>query len=163
MGEVVFKGDTVLSPDRLVKAERMAVPARTVRPVWLTINVPRDAAPGKYKGSLTASCDGKSLSVPFTIEVSKRVLPEPRDWKFHLDLWQNPYAVARYFNVPLWSKEHFDTMRPIMEYLASAGQKVITASIRAQALHDNARTKTMGKMLFISSMFFLINRSNLAK
>ena len=129
MGEVVFKGDTVLSPDRLVKAERMAVPARTVRPVWLTINVPRDAAPGKYKGSLTASCDGKSLSVPFTIEVSKRVLPEPKDWKFHLDLWQNPYAVARYFNVPLWSKEHFDTMRPIMEYLASAGQKVITASI----------------------------------
>ena len=129
MGEVVFQGDSVLSPDRLVRAERMAVEARTVRPVWLTVNVPREAAPGKYKGSLTAKCDGKTLSIPFSIEVGKRILPEPKDWKFHLDLWQNPYAVARYFDVPLWSKEHFDKMRPIMEYLASMGEKVITASI----------------------------------
>ena len=129
MGEVVFKGDSVLAPDRLVKAGKMAVEAKTVRPVWVTINIPSDAVPGKYKGTLTAKCDGKLLAIPYTLEVSDRVLPEPKDWKFHLDLWQNPYAVARYFNVPLWSKEHFDTMRPIMEDLAAAGQKVITASI----------------------------------
>ena len=129
MGEVEFKGETSLRPDRLIKIEEMQVPARTVRPVWITVNIPRDAAPGKYKGSITANCDGKGMTLPFSLEVSKKVLPEPKDWKFHLDLWQNPYAVARYFNVPLWSKEHFDRMRPIMEHLASAGQKVITTSI----------------------------------
>ncbi|MBR4755346.1 MAG: hypothetical protein IK076_00215, partial [Bacteroidales bacterium] len=130
MGEVLAQGgDTVLCPDRLVKMDRMSVPEKTVRPVWFTVNVPRDAAPGKYKGTVTARCDGKVITVPYVLEVSKNVLPEPKDWKFHLDLWQNPYAVARYFGVPLWSKEHFDKMRPIMEYLASAGQKVITASI----------------------------------
>jgi hypothetical protein len=31
--------------------------------------------------------------------------------------------------VPLWSKEHFDAMRPIMQILANAGQKVITTTI----------------------------------
>ncbi|MBR7004900.1 MAG: DUF4091 domain-containing protein [Bacteroidales bacterium] len=129
MGEVEFKGETSLRPDRLIKIEEMQVPARTVRPVWITVNIPRDAAPGKYKGSITANCDGKEMTLPFTLEVGKKILPEPKDWKFHLDLWQNPYAVARYFNVPLWSKEHFDCMRPIMEHLASAGQKVITTSI----------------------------------
>ena len=129
IGEVAYKGETVLRPDRLVKLDEMSVPAKTVQPVWITINVPSGAAPGKYKGTLTANCDGKVLGLPFTVVVGKRVLPEPKDWKFHLDLWQNPYAVARYFDVPLWSDEHFDTMRPIMEYLASAGQKVITASI----------------------------------
>ena len=129
MGEVEFQGETDLRPDRLIKIEEMSVPEKTVRPVWITINIPKDAAPGKYKGSLTANCDGKAFNIPYTLEVSKRVLPEPKDWVFHLDLWQNPYAVARYFNVPLWSKEHFDIMRPIMEHLASAGQKVITASI----------------------------------
>ena len=129
MGEVEFQGETDLRPDRLIKTEEMSVPEKTVRPVWITVNIPKDAAPGKYKGSLTANCDGKVFNIPYTLEVSKRVLPEPKDWVFHLDLWQNPYAVARYFNVPLWSKEHFDIMRPIMEHLASAGQKVITASI----------------------------------
>ena len=29
----------------------------------------------------------------------------------------------------LWSKEHFDHMRPVMQKLADAGQKVITATI----------------------------------
>ncbi len=129
MGEVAFGGDSVLAADRLVRAGKMAVEARTVRPVWVTVNIPRDAAPGKYKGTLSARCDGKVHSIPYTLEVSTRVLPEPKDWKFHLDLWQNPYAVARYFDVPLWSAEHFEAMRPIMEYLASMGGKVITASI----------------------------------
>ena len=129
MGEVEFKGDTVLCPDRLVKLSAMEVPARTVRPVWLTIHIPQDAAAGKYKGTLTATVDGRDMSIPYTVEVGARTLPDPKDWKFHLDLWQNPYAVARYFDVPLWSKEHFAIMRPIMEYLASMGQKVITASI----------------------------------
>ncbi|MBQ8062122.1 MAG: DUF4091 domain-containing protein [Bacteroidales bacterium] len=130
MGEVKEQGgDTVLCPDRLVEEESISVHAKTVRPVWLTISIPADAAPGKYKATLTANCDGSAMTIPFTIEVGKRVLPEPKDWKFHLDLWQNPYSVARYYNVPLWSKEHFDHMRPIMEYLASAGEKVITTSI----------------------------------
>ena len=129
MGEMVFKGDSILSPDRLVKLASMAVPAKTVRPVWVTVNIPRDTPPGKYKGSIKAICDGRTLSIPYILEVSDRVLPVPEYWKFHLDLWQNPYAVARYFNVPLWSEEHFAAMRPIMEYLASAGQKVITTSI----------------------------------
>ena len=129
MGEIEQQGEPDLAADRLVKAAEMAVPARTVRPVWLTVNVPRGAAAGKYKGSVTAKCDGKSMTIPFFLEVGRKALPEPKDWKFHLDLWQNPYAVARYFNVRLWSDEHFAKMRPIMEYLASCGQKVITASI----------------------------------
>ena len=37
--------------------------------------------------------------------------------------------MARYYNVPLWSKEHFDLMRPIMKMLADVGQDAITASI----------------------------------
>lgn len=46
-----------------------------------------------------------------------------------LDLWQNPFAVARYYQVPLWSQAHLDAMRPLMKMLADAGQKIITASI----------------------------------
>ena len=53
MGEVEFQGDSVLAADRLVKAGKMAVEAKTVRPVWFTVNIPRDAVPGKYKGTIT--------------------------------------------------------------------------------------------------------------
>lgn len=106
------------------------VQARSTQPVWLNVWVPADARPGKYKGTLTVSGKNfEAMKLPFEIEVVNRTLPEPQKWAFHLDLWQNPYAVARYYQVPLWSKEHFDAMRPIMKMLVNAGQRAITASI----------------------------------
>lgn len=123
------KNDSCLVGDWLKPADKMSLEAQNLRPMWLDIRVPQNAASGKYKGTLTARCDGKSLSIPFVLEVGKRTLPEASKWKFHLDLWQNPYSVARFYNVPLWSKQHFDLMRPIMKLLAEAGQKVITCSI----------------------------------
>ena len=123
------RNDTVLVADRLDPVQELRVEANTVRPLWLDIRVPADAAPGTYKGKLTVSCDGRRLTLPLQLEVADRTLPAPKNWSFHLDLWQNPYAVARYFQVPLWSQQHFDLMRPIMELLADAGQKVITCSV----------------------------------
>lgn len=52
------------------------------------------------------------MKLQVEIDVQNRTLPAPQDWAFHLDLWQNPYSVARYYQVPLWSKEHFDAMLP---------------------------------------------------
>lgn len=123
------KADSFLLPDHLSPELEMKVAAHTTRPLWLDIRVPQDAVAGTYKGTLAVTFDGKTLSLPLSLQVCSRVLPAPSEWAFHLDLWQNPYAVARYFNVPLWSKEHFDRMRPIMKLLADAGEKVITCSI----------------------------------
>lgn len=120
--------DSVMVADRLENSATTTVEAGKAVAVWLAIQVPTDATPGTYKGRLEVDVPGVS-SLPFTINVCKRTLPAPSDWAFHLDLWQNPYAVARYFNVPLWSQEHFDRMRPLMTRLAKAGQKVITCSI----------------------------------
>ncbi|MDH6359177.1 DUF4091 domain-containing protein [Parabacteroides sp. PF5-9] len=106
------------------------VKAMTTQPIWLNVWVPRETKPGKYKGTLTVS--GRNLApmnLQIEIEVINRTLPAPKDWAFHLDLWQNPYAVARYHQVPLWSREHFDAMLPVMKILANIGQKVITTSI----------------------------------
>ena len=123
------KADSFLLPDHLSPDAEMKVAAHTTRPMWLDIRVPQDAKPGTYKGMLSVTFDGQTLSLPLSLQVCSRVLPAPSEWSFHLDLWQNPYAVARYFNVPLWSQEHFDRMRPIMKLLADAGEKVITCSI----------------------------------
>lgn len=123
------KRDSIWVADRLEPAKPCKIDASTTQPLWLDIQVPAEAAPGNYKGFVTVNCDGKTLSLPLQLQVADHVLPEPSKWSFHLDLWQNPYAVARYFDVPLWSQQHFDKMRPIMQMLAAAGQKVITCSV----------------------------------
>lgn len=122
--------DSSLVADVLDIAQELDVKERCSQPIWLTVWVPSDVKAGTYKSRLTVSAEGlEPLSLPFEVKVVNRTLPSPQDWKFDLDLWQNPYAVARYYQVPLWSKEHFDAMRPIMKMLANAGQKAITASI----------------------------------
>lgn len=125
-----WEWDSVMVADILDTRKAMAVEANTTRPIWVSVWVPRDAKPGTYKANLKIKVEGgTTLSLPYQITVGERQLPEPEKWSFHLDLWQNPYAVARYYNVPLWSKQHFDLMRPIMKTYANAGGKVITASV----------------------------------
>ena len=124
------KWGEVLVADVLDLAESMNIPAGRRQPVWMTVGVPSDAKPGKYSGRLTVSSAGaKSRSLNVELVVSEHILPPAREWAFHLDLWQNPYSVARYAGVPLWSDAHFEAMRPVMKMLADAGQKSVTATI----------------------------------
>ena len=122
--------DSSVVADVLDINETIPVQRNNTQPVWLNVWVPRDAKAGTYTGTLTVS--GKNLkpqTLQVRLQVIDRTLPEPQKWSTNLDLWQNPYSVARYYNVPLWSKEHFDAMRPIMKMLADAGQYSITTSI----------------------------------
>lgn len=127
------KWGEVLVADVLDFNDSMTVPAGRKQPVWMTVSVPSDARPGKYSGKLTVtSSNAKARSLNVALTVADHVLPPARDWAFHLDLWQNPYSVARYENVPLWSEAHFEAMLPVMRMLAEAGQKSVTATIMSR-------------------------------
>ncbi|MCF2659786.1 DUF4091 domain-containing protein [Parabacteroides distasonis] len=122
--------DSSIVADVLDIVKLRDVQACSTQPIWLQVRVPADAKAGKYKGTLTVSGQNfQPMSLQIELEVVNRTLTAPQEWPFHLDLWQNPYAVARYYQVPLWSQAHFDAMRPIMKMLAEAGQKAITTSI----------------------------------
>ncbi len=118
-----------LSADRITDDATVLLDAKTTRGLWLTVQVPHDAKPGTYSGSVTVAADGKSTTRNYTVKVLNRTMPEPSQWRFHLDFWQNPYAVARVHDVELWSPEHFEALRPYMLKLAAGGQKVITATL----------------------------------
>ena len=123
--------DSLLVADPIdTNLKSMSVPARTVQPIWVQCWIPQSATPGTYKGALLIK-DGSRLLQQLNLEilVSSRELPAPSEWAYHLDLWQSPFAVARYYQVPLWSQEHLDAMRPLMKMLADAGQKIITATL----------------------------------
>ena len=115
--------------DRITDATPTIFDAGACRGLWLTIQVPQNAKPGIYKGAVELVAGGKKTRYGYLVKVLDRTLPLPKEWAFHLDLWQNPYAIARVHNVELWSDEHFEALRPYMLKLASAGQKAITATL----------------------------------
>jgi hypothetical protein len=119
-----------LSPDALDNAPFFDVEGKTTRPVWVTIQVPRDAVPGIYTSTMQVSSRGRDAqNFSFQLEVLPQLLPPPAEWDFHLDLWQHPLAIAKMYQVEPWSPEHWEIMRPYAKMLADAGQKVITTSV----------------------------------
>lgn len=119
-----------LVPDVIDLENSMTIPAYTTRPVWLTLEVPRDAEPGIYTLTLdvvdTASQEVKE-QLTLRVNIQENVLPLPSEQAFHLDFWQQPYSVSRYESVGRWSDRHFELLRPYMELLARAGQSVVSA------------------------------------
>lgn len=102
----------------------------SVRPVWVTIDIPHDIEKGIFTGKINIR-DGEESSRVLEIELSilDHSVPNPSEWSFHLDLWQNPYAIARFHKVEPWSQEHINILRSYLTMLAEAGQKCITTSI----------------------------------
>ena len=132
--QVNHKGQVIHSEeligDCLDTAERVDMPENGYRPFWFTMDVPADAKPGEYKGTVSAIAQGgRKIDFDVTVDVQNRTLPSPGDWKFFLDLWQHPLAVARYHGVKPWSKDHYSLLRPLLCELASMGQKTITTTL----------------------------------
>lgn len=102
---------------------------RSVRPVWVTVEVPRDLTPGDYTMTLTASeaATGKAVaSARLCVNVADKTLPAPHDYAFYLDMWQQPYAISRYYGVEPWSDAHLEKLAPYADMLARAGQKAVS-------------------------------------
>ena len=60
------------------------------------------------------------------------VLPPPLQHESQLHLWQNPFSIAEYHRVPLWSPAHWALLRQNYALLAETGCSSVTATV----LHD---------------------------
>lgn len=122
--------EPALEADMLDSLDRFDIEARTTRPVWVTIDIPKEATAGTYHSEVVVSHNGfGKIALPFELKVIDQVVEDPSEWQYHLDLWQHPSAIARVHNVPCWSDEHFEIMRKEFAPLVAAGQKVVTATL----------------------------------
>lgn len=114
-------------PDRFETLDRFDLPSQTTRPVWMMVDVPRGTVPGTYKGQVEVRAKGKAPQLlNLEIVVQNQLLPYPKDWKYRLDLWQNPWAVAWYNHVEPWSPEHKMLLKQHLKHYADAGGTYIT-------------------------------------
>ena len=124
------KHKPILAPDMIDTLEVFNMEPQTVRPVWVTVDIPSDARPGRYTSEIVVTAKGAGKAVlPLEVEVIDQTLPGYEQWSYHLDLWQHPSAVARALNLEMWSDEHFEALKQQMKLLAEAGQKVITTTL----------------------------------
>ena len=135
-----------LMPDRLESFERFDLPGRTVRPVWLSVEIPENTEPGIYTGILEINAEGFNSEMNegyhselnIKIKVQDMILPDPQNWKFRLDLWQNPWVVAWYYHVEPWSDDHKMLLKKHLKLYADAGGTYVTTYAIHSPWSDNS-------------------------
>jgi Domain of unknown function (DUF4091)/Family of unknown function (DUF6067) len=127
-----------LMPDRLEAFDRLDIPGKTVRPVWLSADIPAGTLPGTYNGTIEVKSQNQNTVLTLSIKIQNQVVPKPHDWKFRLDLWQNPWVIAEYYKVKPWSEEHTILLKKHLKLYADAGGKYITTYAVHSPWSDNS-------------------------
>lgn len=127
-----------LMPDRLEAFDRFELPGKTIRPVWLSLDIPSTIAAGVYTGEIEIRSEKQSFKLQMEINVHNQVLPKPHDWTYRLDLWQNPWVIAEYYKVKPWGDEHKLLLKKHMKLYADAGGKYITTYAVHSPWADNS-------------------------
>ncbi len=124
-GETPYKNG-FLMPDRFEVFDRFDVPGKTVRPVWVSVNIPQSTEAGNYSGDIEIITKHQQKTLHIKIAVQNQLLPKPHDWHYRLDLWQNPWVIANYYHVKPWSDEHKSLLKKHLQLYADAGGTYIT-------------------------------------
>lgn len=127
-----------LMPDRFEKFERFDLPGNTVRPIWVSWDIPQGTEAGIYQGTIEIKSETHQQTLQVQLKVQNQVLPKPKDWKHRLDLWQNPWVVAWENNVEPWSDDHKLLLKNHLRLYADAGGTFITTYAVHSPWSDNS-------------------------
>lgn len=124
-----------LFPDLLSPSDSKVIPLPDqYRSLWLSWEIPADAAPGDYSVTVTVRAEDRSkqfncltvfdpnmvglrFDLPLTLHVGKAELP-PQEL-IHTE-WFHPDCLASYYHVPTFSEEHW---RIIENFIRAAGRE----------------------------------------
>ncbi len=124
--------DNYYRADALLSAPVLELRKGEARSVWVEMKLPADAVAGAYPCKVrlftgyTTEDEEVYGEMDVTVEVLACTVPDARDNKFHLDLWQHLSNIARKHEVPLWSDDHFQVLENYVKTLGELGQKAVT-------------------------------------
>lgn len=102
-----------------------AAQAGAVAPVWVTVSIPKNTAPGTYNGVLTIKTAASSVPVPVTVKVLPWILPNAQDFQTWVDLIESPDTLAVEYKVPLWSEEHMKMIGDAFALISGTGSRTV--------------------------------------
>jgi glycosyl hydrolase family 123 len=122
-GPATYDGLALASPATIAVVKGSG---RAAQPVWITINVPKDAKPGDYAGALTVSAkDADDVAVPIKLSVADWTLPDVKDFASWFGLVQSPESLAMHYKVPMWSEKHWALIDRSFELMGQVGTRIV--------------------------------------
>lgn len=110
-------------PDPLLESASVSVEAGKNQPIWITVYVPKGAAPGEYTSTVEIDADGETSSVPVQVTVHPYTLPDART--LHITNWYSPGNLAKMHRVGLYSEAYWKWLEVWARFMADHRQDTI--------------------------------------
>lgn len=109
-----------------------------IQPVWVTVHVPGEAAAGQYRGVVTISArDVGPIHVPIELRVVDWALPDPKDVRTYIGVYQSPTSLAMQYGVRQWSEEHWRLMEKSFALLGQLGGAAVNVPVSNRTQFGN--------------------------
>jgi len=107
-------------------------------PALVRIAVPRDTPAGDYRGEAVVSVTGSDpVKVPLELSVADWVVPDPKDYRTYVGVYQSPTSLAMQYNVKEWSEDHWKLMEKSFALLARAGNRLVNIPVSDRTQFGN--------------------------
>ena len=90
--------------------------------VWITAEVPPNTLPGNYRGQINIT---GAPSIPLQLEVGQWLAPRPSQFKVWQGYFNSPETIARYYEVEIWSDDHFALLESSLRLLGQVGTQMM--------------------------------------
>ena len=101
------------------------IPAGMTQPVWVSVAIPKDAAPGMYKGKIHLTGKGFKLESDIAVKVYPVIMEEPTIW---ITNWFNSSQGAlKYFDpdARIYSEEYWEYIHAIASKMKECYQNTV--------------------------------------
>lgn len=125
------------------KMDPFVIKPHSISNLWVEFDIPASAMSGCYSGKLSVSATNLAEPLVFTInlQVINLALSTEDQAVFGVEFWQNPYAVAEYYEVEAFSPEHLDILEGHLELYRSIGGNTVVATITEEAWNGQTFSK----------------------
>jgi len=110
-------------PDVLLENRVMDMSPEVTQPVWLTVYVPRDAAPGVYRGEAAIVAGEVRMAIPIELTVDPFTLPDERH--LYVTNWFSLENIAQAHKTEMWSEAFWTVLDRYAHNMATHRQNVV--------------------------------------
>jgi len=133
-------GKGLLLYDRLSDEAPGHVAANSCQPLWVTVEVPADAKPGFYTGTLKLSAEGLTgTDLAVNLQVFDWQVPASKDFKIYSGIEQCPWSLAKCAGVKPWSDEHWKLIEASLKWCGRLGARVAGIPVVHNTDIDNGK------------------------
>lgn len=102
-GEHIIRRAPDFFPDPFLEWPMARLQPNRTQPIWITVAVPADAAPGEYTGNVTIKADNHTITVPLALEIWPFSLPTKTSmWNTN---WFSTSCLEEWYRVERFSEE----------------------------------------------------------